>query len=163
MKRFLILIAIVAICSSCATIFTRSSYPITFTSEPEKANLTIENRAGRTIYTGTTPTTVELKSAAGYMKREEYSITFERDGYEPHLITLVADLDGWYMGNIFIGGLIGMLIVDPASGAMFKFQDYDRYIHIVLNQSEKEEHSERGLKIIDIDQVPEGAKLVRVN
>lgn len=29
-------------------------------------------------------------------------------------------MDGWYWGNILFGGLIGMLAVDPATGAMYK-------------------------------------------
>jgi hypothetical protein len=29
-------------------------------------------------------------------------------------------LNGWYAGNILIGGIVGLLIVDPATGAMYK-------------------------------------------
>ena len=32
-------------------------------------------------------------------------------------------MDGWYIGNILFGGLIGMLIVDPATGAMYNLPD----------------------------------------
>lgn len=32
-------------------------------------------------------------------------------------------MNGWYMGNILIGGLVGMLVVDPASGAMWSLPD----------------------------------------
>ena len=28
-------------------------------------------------------------------------------------------INGWYFGNIIFGGLIGMLAVDPATGAMY--------------------------------------------
>ena len=32
---------------------------------------------------------------------------------------LDSSLSGWYFGNIIFGGLIGMLIVDPVTGAMY--------------------------------------------
>jgi hypothetical protein len=32
-------------------------------------------------------------------------------------------MDGWYIGNILFGGLIGILIVDPLTGAMWKLDD----------------------------------------
>jgi hypothetical protein len=31
-------------------------------------------------------------------------------------------VDGWYFGNLLFGGLIGLLIVDPATGAMYKLE-----------------------------------------
>jgi hypothetical protein len=42
------------------------------------------------------------------------------DGYETKTISVECKLNGWYFGNILIGGLIGLLIVDPATGAMYK-------------------------------------------
>ncbi|WP_174263189.1 CsgG/HfaB family protein [Citrifermentans bemidjiense] len=32
-------------------------------------------------------------------------------------------MNGWYWGNIVFGGVIGLLIVDPATGAMWKMDD----------------------------------------
>ena len=74
MKKLLsfFVLAIISIAlSSCATIFTKSRYPITFNTNPEGATISIENRAQRVIYEGISPATVTLKAAAGYMKREE--------------------------------------------------------------------------------------------
>lgn len=28
-------------------------------------------------------------------------------------------MNGWYIGNLLFGGIIGLLIVDPATGAMW--------------------------------------------
>ena len=37
---------------------------------------------------------------------------------------LSANLNGWYFGNIITpGGLLGFLIIDPASGAMWKLPE----------------------------------------
>jgi hypothetical protein len=158
--RAFLLAAVAATGTSCATIFTKSSYPITFDSNPPGANVTVVNRAGNTVYTGSTPSTVTLKAAAGYMKREEYSVTFQKPGYAPQTVPVICSLDGWYIGNILLGGLIGMLIVDPASGAMYKFAQTD--IHATLGP-DGASASDMRLRIIDIGQVPEDAELVRIN
>jgi hypothetical protein len=31
-------------------------------------------------------------------------------------------MSGWYIGNILFGGLIGMLVVDPQTGAMYRLE-----------------------------------------
>jgi hypothetical protein len=133
---------------------------MTFASAPSGANVTVVNRAGNTVYTGSTPSTVMLKAAAGYMKREEYTVTFEKNGFAPKTVPVICSLDGWYIGNVLLGGLIGMLIVDPASGAMYKFADTDIYAELDSNGAAV---SEKELRIIGIDQVPEGVQLVRID
>jgi len=40
-----------------------------------------------------------------------------------HLPPINSSVDGWYFGNILVGGLIGMLIVDPATGAMYNLPE----------------------------------------
>ena len=47
-------------------------------------------------------------------------MTFSKEGYEEQSQTLQSSMDGWYWGNFLFGGLIGMLAVDPATGAMYK-------------------------------------------
>jgi hypothetical protein len=60
-------------------------------------------------------------------------------------------LDGWYIGNIVFGGLIGMLIVDPATGAMWKIENE----HISENlQPSQTNLTTPELKIVDINDVP---------
>jgi hypothetical protein len=34
-------------------------------------------------------------------------------------VNLHSSVSGWYFGNVVFGGLIGMLIVDPLTGAMY--------------------------------------------
>ena len=36
---------------------------------------------------------------------------------------LEASIDPWYFGNFLVGGFIGILVVDPATGAMWKIED----------------------------------------
>ena len=160
--RLLALCSVVISLSSCATLFGRSTYPVAFNTTPEGANVTIENNDGKTIYTGTTPTTVKLKSAAGYMRKAEYKITFSKAGYEQKFIYITAELDGWYIGNLFLGGFPGMLLIDPISGAMFKIADEDRSIHEKLTPVS----SELSIEVHDLNNLPSHINkdtLVRLN
>lgn len=83
------------------------------------------------------------------MQREEYRITLSKDGYNSKVISITSSLDGWYLGNILIGGLIGMLVVDPASGAMYKIAKGDRLINENLTPKDL------SLCIYDINNLPE--------
>ena len=50
----------------------------------------------------------------------KYTVTAAKDGYASNTHPIQSSLDGWYWGNILVGGLIGMLIVDPITGAMYE-------------------------------------------
>ncbi|MDB6061057.1 MAG: hypothetical protein JWM78_1160 [Verrucomicrobiaceae bacterium] len=50
-------------------------------------------------------------------------IRMQKDGYEDASGTLSPNIAGWYYGNLLLGGAIGMLIVDPITGAMYKLPD----------------------------------------
>ena len=123
MKKAFIMISVFA-CSafimSCASIVSKSSYPVAFRCQPESVDITIVNGKGEKIFTGKTPTTVTLRAGAGYFKGETYAVTFSKEGFDPNTKEIKRGVDGWYIaGNFFIGGLIGWLIVDPATGAMW--------------------------------------------
>ena len=104
---------------SCASIVSKSQYPVTITSDPDGADITIVDENGMTIHTGTTPTTVTLSTGGNY-KGKDYTVTFLKPGYEKYQLKLQRGIDGWYVGgNFLLGGLIGWLIVDPITGAMW--------------------------------------------
>jgi hypothetical protein len=115
--------ALVVGLSGCATIFDGATQAVAVRSAPEAATFTITNRAGEKVHVGTTPSTVTLKRGAGYFKREDYTVRVEKDGFKPMEFKLSGGMNGWYFGNILVGGLIGMLLVDPMTGAMFKVVD----------------------------------------
>ncbi|HEX9879666.1 MAG TPA: hypothetical protein VGB25_05690, partial [Candidatus Binatia bacterium] len=91
--------------SGCATIVSRSEYPITITSRPEGVDITILNRVGKTVFTGKTPATVTLKAGARNFVREDYIVTFRRSGHPPYSARIQSGLDGWYvLGNLVSAG-----------------------------------------------------------
>ncbi|ADU37658.1 hypothetical protein [Variovorax paradoxus] len=115
--------AVVVCLSGCASIFNGTTQAVAFSSAPQGAAMTITNRAGEPVHTGTTPSTVTLKRGAGYFKSEAYTVTMKKEGFADASQQVDSQVSGWYVANIMLGGLLGMLIVDPASGGMYTFPD----------------------------------------
>ncbi len=113
------LLCILAMTTSCASIVSDSYYPVSFSSRPAGANITVASQHGHEIYVGTTPATVTLPAEAGFFSKARYKITIEKDGHAPRTFSLDASLDGWVFGNILFGGLIG-LAIDAGTGSMWK-------------------------------------------
>lgn len=118
MKKILSLLTILLI-TNCASIVSKSNYDVKIQSSSDKVNFVIKDRYGFPIQSGQTPAQVNLKSGDGYFKKAVYLIEYEKDGKKA-FSRIEPSLDGWYAGNIIFGGLIGILIVDPATGAMYK-------------------------------------------
>jgi len=149
-----IIFATVLTFSSCASIVTRSTYSVNINSVPAGALVTITDNRGVTVFMGNTPTVANLSASAGFFQRAEYQVRFSSPGFDDRIVPIRATIDGWYFANILFGGVIGMLIVDPATGAMWRI---DRpFLNEVLNRSATSFSQE--LRIIDIKDVPENWK-----
>ena len=123
MKHAFAASAVVFALSGCASIFNGPNQLVTIRSAPEGAGATVTNRAGEKIHTGTTPVTLTLRRGAGYFKAETYTVLLTKEGFADKELTIVGSVSGWYIGNQLIGGLIGMLAVDPLTGGMYTFPD----------------------------------------
>ncbi|MDL2243522.1 hypothetical protein LJB84_01615 [Bacteroidales bacterium OttesenSCG-928-J19] len=148
--------------SNCASLFTSTTYDVTFQTNPSDAKIVITDmKKGYEVFIGTTPAIVPLKSSAGFFSKAEYLISLSFPGYKEHVMTLTADIDGWYFGNILIGGFLGMLIIDPATGAMWKIDR--KLVNIQLTPENNTNY--QSLQILSIDEVPEEMKehLVSIN
>lgn len=121
--KILPLLALTCLLTSCASILSESKYSVTFDSNPTGADLTIRDEKGQIVHSGRAPTAVTLDASAGFFSRGRYDVEATLPGYDPASSRLSGKLDGWYWGNILFGGLIGMLIVDPATGAMWKLPE----------------------------------------
>ena len=122
-----VLISVVLLNGGCASIVSRSKYKI-----PLKSNLdaVVEVRnCGKLVTSAHLPTTLELPSGAGFFARSCYTFTFKREGYPDVVKTRDAYMNGWYLGNIIFGGLLGLLIVDPATGAMYRLDENPIDLH----------------------------------
>ena len=121
--RYLVLFFILILFSGCATIIKGGGpQGINLTSEPDDAKIKlIDLRNGNVMANTKTPQVVLLPKSSGFFQNAKYSATFEKEGYENKDINLESSLNPWYIGNVIFGGLIGLVIVDPASGAMWSF------------------------------------------
>ena len=153
MKRILAASIAALTLTGCATIFEGGTQAVTFKSVPESAGISITNRAGEKIHAGTTPVTLTLKRGAGYFKSESYNVKIEKEGFKPKELTVTGSVNGWYIGNLLFGGLIGMLIVDPITGAMYDLAP--ETINASLDAMDmKTSDAERSLTIVLAENVP---------
>ncbi len=154
-------IAAPALLSSCATIFGKSSYPVSINSNPSGATVSITDKKSNEVYKGLTPATVTLRSSAGFFSKAEYQVKVTSPGYAEQIIPVNFKLNGWYFGNLLIGGVLGMLIIDPATGAMWKLDTPP--ISVQLSKSTALINTP-SLKIVDINSISQDMKkhLVRI-
>jgi PEGA domain-containing protein len=152
-KGFVCLALCVALATTgCASIVGKSQYPVTISSRPDQADITIVDEKGDSVYTGKTPTTVTLRTKARYFKGKNYTVTFQKEGYAKHVAQIHRGVSGWYMfGNFVFGGLIGWLIVDPATGAMWTLQ---KEVSVDLEPQSASAPAESGLRIVLLEDVP---------
>jgi hypothetical protein len=135
--------------SACCSIVGKSCYPVTISSNPPGANFILKKNNGLAMATGVTPATISLNSSDGYFKPAKYVVEFSRKGVT-QTVPLNASITGWYFGNLLFGGLIGLFIVDPATGAMWKLDDS---VIATFNQTASL-GNKHALRICNIDQIP---------
>ncbi len=109
--------------SSCASIVSKSNWPVSIQSQPTGLDFIVKKADGTVISNGKTPQIVTLDSKGGYFKAATYIIQTKRGNKVMGEHEITASLNGWYFGNILFGGLIGLVIVDPLTGAMYRFPE----------------------------------------
>ena len=90
-------------------------------SSPRDAEVLILTDSGQLVQKGTTPMVAYLSRNFGYFQKPAYRVAIEKPGYHRKVYELEGRLNlTWYLGgNFLFGGLIGYLVVDPWTGAMW--------------------------------------------
>lgn len=151
--------------SGCASIVHGGARKISMASQPSGARFSIVKEGTQeTVSSGVTPMTVSLSPKGGYFRGQSYTVHFAMAGYDDATVAIRPEMSGWYFGNILLGGLIGMLAVDPVTGAMWNLSP-DK---IEQNLSEEQAaviKDGKGFMVVLISQVTdsEKANLVRIN
>jgi len=96
--------------SGCATVMTGKYQNISVTSEPP--GVKVRSDTGVSI---TTPGSFDL------IRNQDHTLVAEYPGCEPQQKELKHGVQGWFWGNILLGGIIGG-IVDAASGSSDELQ-----------------------------------------
>lgn len=100
-------IASLAILPGCASIISGSKQNVRINSRPPGATVEIDGSpAGRT------------PMAANLERKTSHRVVISLRGYKPYEVTLEQKFNGWVLGNILIGGLIG-IIIDSSTGATY--------------------------------------------
>ncbi len=145
--------------NGCATIFGwQKPELVNIRSTPDEAKVVITDESGTKIYEGTTPANVTLKKKKGFFSGKSYNVTVKKDGFTDRTFSIDTQVNGWYIGgNIVFGGLIGWLIVDPATGAMWTFDQND--FDISLEPAESGALlNKNGVKVICLQDLPESLR-----
>jgi len=154
MKKTIILLSLLAL-SGCATIVGDKTQLIGIKSTPSEASINITDEKGVSIFKGATPTSVTLQKGDGsYFGGKTYQISIEKGGYKTTRITLDTKVNAWYVaGNLVFGGVIGWLIVDPLSGAMYTIKPEDVSAQLAAQNTTGMVDGE-GLHIVLLEDVP---------
>lgn len=104
---FIALISTLVFFTGCASIVSGSRQKISFKSNPEGALVKFN---GEVI--GNTPITTNLSR-----KLQGPIVSFEKAGYKKETFQLKNGINGWYWGNIIIGGYFGST-TDSMTGAV---------------------------------------------
>ena len=107
MRKLVTLCCLGLLLQGCATIMQGSKQSIPVSGSPAGATVILNGQI-----MGSTP--LILKVA----RKEDHTLTIEKEGYEPTEIELKRRFSVLFIGNILIGGLVGMG-VDAATGAMY--------------------------------------------
>jgi hypothetical protein len=150
--------------AGCATIVHSGPRPIAVASTPSGAKVSIYDRSNTLVQTNTTPFVAQLSTKYGYFKGQSYRLVFEMPSYTPAEVNLGSTVSGWYIGNLLFGGLIGMLIVDPLTGAMYNLAPEKIEQPLTPSQAEVVRDG-KGILVVLTSQATdhERAEMVRVN
>ncbi|MEX1012085.1 MAG: PEGA domain-containing protein [Waddliaceae bacterium] len=106
LQNILIGITLISL-TSCATVVSGTRQPIGISSYPSNANVWIDSQ-----YVGNTPLIQHLT------RKHTHWIRIELEGFQPYETVLTRKFNKWVLGNILIGGVIGVAI-DIGTGAVY--------------------------------------------
>jgi hypothetical protein len=109
-----LLSAALLLSARCATISHGTTQPILVESDPSGAVVSLSCVQGSVPNLGSTPVTIDVER-----KSKSCAIGVEKPGYEPTHVPLQRTFSGAYVGNLLVGGVVG-LVADAADGAMYK-------------------------------------------
>ena len=105
MKKLLV-ISLALTLGSCCTLVNGKHDDVRVNSNVTSATVKVDG-----VVKGVTPCTIEVKRKGGQV------LSVEKAGYETYQARLESSCSGWVVGNILLGGIIG-LGVDCITGAV---------------------------------------------
>ncbi|MDR2735099.1 MAG: hypothetical protein LBC99_10810 [Spirochaetota bacterium] len=171
MKRVLYALAGIGLLGvfGCATIISGTTKEIRISSTPADASVVIFDEKNNKVWESGTPVDVKLKRGAAYFRGAKYRVEITKQGYQKQVVLLRSSLNGgWYIvGNILFGGILGWLLVDPASGAMWTLKPADVNAELRQGLSLDDKGNAEGIYVVLKEEIPEdifnSLNLVRID
>lgn len=117
----LLWIATLLLTSGCASMMSGTTQPVTFSSSPEGATVTIEG-----VVLGKTPATITIK------KQSTQLVEFEKEGFSKQTVEMGTTFNPWVLGNvIFCMSCVLSTTTDYANGAAYEYLPYHYYVTMV--------------------------------
>lgn len=126
-KVFLSFLFLSLLFSGCASIVSDSKYAVRITTNSPNSTVVVRKKNGELVAQQQAPALVLLDSGRGYFLPARYVVEVSAPGMNPAVCELSASFDYWYLGNVFPFPFLiplGMLIVDPLTGAMWKMNSH---------------------------------------
>lgn len=113
-SQSLIVTVAIAVCgaSGCATMVAGGPDRVAVSTIPSGAAVFVDNKP-----VGQTPVVVQLDR-----RHDNGEFRLELAGFQSIRVTRAKGFNGWFMGNVLFGGLIGV-VIDIATGNIIKFDD----------------------------------------
>jgi len=110
--------------TSCASVVRGSKENFNFMSNPSGATVEIFDKNNIAVAKLTTPTQIALKKGARYFSGQTYTVKVTKEGYKPSSFRIDNNLNigAYVVGNLFLGGILGILVIDPLTGAMWNLE-----------------------------------------
>lgn len=160
-----LLTALAVFGTGCSSIVHGGNRNITVNSNPTGAKVTVfKNGVTEAVHSGVTPITLSLDPKGGYFKGQAYTLKFELTGFQATEVQIRPEMSGWFFGNIVFGGLIGMIVVDPLTGAMWNLTP-DKIEQTLTTEQASLIKNQQGFVVVMVSQLTENEKagLVKIN
>jgi len=148
-----VLFLFIVVLSGCASIVGEKTQLVTVNSSPSGAKILIKDENGREVYRGATPMSITLEKGDGYFQGKDYKVLIGKRGYDRKILKISSTAGGWYLwGNLGFGGLIGWLVVDPLTGAMWNLEP--EHLDIPLNKKSRRSKSSTSFNVVSLKDIP---------
>lgn len=120
MRIFCLLIMNLGLLSSCCTVMNGSRQDIVV--KHERATWAkVYNSSGVLIAHQEMPYLIRVKTSAGLLKKEHYTIKYIFEGGDIETKTMKTVVNPWLFGNLIYGEIPGA-VIDIATGALFRIK-----------------------------------------
>ncbi len=113
--------------NGCASIISRSEQDVQIRSNPAEASVEIDG-----MRYGSTPVMAKLK------RKSRHEVKVSKEGFHPETRLTGRGFNWWFMGNIILGGIIG-IIIDFATGAVYSVKPDEINISLEANPKAAQE------------------------